>query len=295
MFNRSCRAVKHLPFDRTFGLGIEVVLYADPTSKEFAEYHRYLSKAARNLSLSYRLRYRRSKTHIGRPLPISGYGVELALKKTDYKVIDDRHSSQNTDQQPLRPADVLDEEEDMTDLKPLSTSELASLGLKAASYIKNSVNPVDTLLKLTQDFPKFASSIASHNVSDNFAVEYKQNQAQMVRGGVNFLWMNGAQLIERQIQPFTLVNMLRRERKLVDGIRDLGFDGEQAVALLGHKSVSAANEDVEQMRYDWTDRLESGSVILWLNDLENDDRYGTYPKSLSSVSLPRACHISCLY
>jgi UDP-glucose:glycoprotein glucosyltransferase len=105
----------------------------------------------------------------------------------------------------------------------------------------------------------------------------------MVPGGMNFLWMNGAQLIERQIQPFTLVNMLRRERRLVDVIRSLGFDGEQAVALLSHNAVSTANEDKALLRYDWTDQLEAGHAILWLNDLEKDEMYDTYPKTLSSV------------
>lgn len=216
-------------------------------------------------------------------MPISGYGVELALKKTDYIVIDDRRSSQSIEQKSLEQEEILDGKENMSDLTALSKSELASIGMKAASFIQKSNEPFDTLVKFTQDFPKFASSISSHNVSHTFTEEYKHNQAQMVRGGINFLWMNGAQLIERQIQPFTLVNMLRRERRLVDGIRGLGFDGNQAVRLLGHEAVSAANENSEPLRYDWTDRLEAGQVILWLNDLENDDRYSSYPKTLSSV------------
>ncbi|KAG8424224.1 killer toxin resistant protein, variant 2 [Metarhizium acridum] len=275
--------VKPLPFDRILGIGRDAILYADPTSDGFAEYHQSLSKAARTMNLRYRLRYRRSKSHISRPLPVSGYGVELALKKTDYIVMDDRHSSQSTEQSPKEPVEVLDGTDDVADLKPLSTSELSSIGMKAASFIKDSDHPFDTLVKLTQDFPKFASSIASRNVSIAFAAENKQNRAKKMRGGINFLWMNGAQLTDREIQPFALVNMLRSERRLVDGIRDLGFDGEQAVALLSHKAVSAAKEDDKPFRYDWTDKLEGGRVILWLNDLEKDDRYASYPKSLSSL------------
>ncbi|KHO01145.1 UDP-glucose:glycoprotein glucosyltransferase precursor [Metarhizium album ARSEF 1941] len=274
---------KPLPFDRSLGMGRDAILYADPTSNEFAEYHQSLSKAAHAMNLRYRLRYRRSKSHISRPLPVSGYGVELALKKTDYIVMDDRHSSKNTDQSPMKPVEVLDGTDDVVDLKPLSTSELSSIGMKAASYIKNSDHPFDALVKLTQDFPRFASSIASQNVSQAFAAENKQNRAQKMPGGVNFLWMNGAQLTDREIQPFALANMLRSERKLVDGIRDLGFDGEQAVALLSHKAVSTIHKDDKPLRYDWTDRLEAGGVILWLNDLENDERYISYPKTLTSL------------
>ncbi|KAK2612217.1 killer toxin resistant protein [Conoideocrella luteorostrata] len=282
--NNGFSVIKTLPFDRTLGQGREAILYADPTSVEFAKYHEPLSKAARALSLNYRVRYRRANSSINKPLPISGYGVELALKKTDYVVIDDRRTSQDAEQKSLRSKDMLyGEDDDISDLNSLSTSELASIGMKAASFIQQSDEPFDTLVKLTRDFPKYASYIALHNISELFAVEYQHNHAQVVRGGINFLWMNGVQLIDRQIDPFAIVEILRRERKLVNSIQDLGFDGGQAVALLGHEAVSSAKSEEESLRYDWTDRLENGRGIIWLNDLEKDEKYKSYPKILSSL------------
>ncbi|KAJ6439944.1 UDP-glucose:glycoprotein glucosyltransferase [Purpureocillium lavendulum] len=274
--------VKDLPFDRTLGAGRNAVLYADPASPAFGEFHVALSRAARAMALKYRVRYRRSRTPDNRPLPVSGYGVELALKRTDYIVIDDRESDQ-VSQKPLGSEAVLNEVEDVADLQPLSASELGPLGMKTASFIQRSADPMATLVKLTQDFPRFAASLATHNVSQDFVAEYEKNRANRVPGGVNFLWMNGRQLIERQIEPFNLVEMLRRERKLIRGVRSLAFDGDQAVSLLGHESVSSAKESDEALRYDWTDREEGGRVIVWLNDLERDDRYADYPKELTSL------------
>ncbi|KAG5949291.1 hypothetical protein E4U53_005926 [Claviceps sorghi] len=276
--------VKTLPFDRTLGLGKEAILFADPTSPEFAKYHPSLSKAARMLALNYRIRYRRANTSAPRPLQISGYGVQLALKKTDYIVIDDRRTAQDVDQKPLRSQSILEgEDESSIDLKTLSKTELRSLGMRAASFIQQSENPLDVLVKLSQDFPKHARFISSHNVSSAFAEEYEQMKAQMSRGGANHLWMNGAQLIDRQIDPFTLVDILRRERGLVNGIRELGVNGADAIALLSHKAVSSAKKEEETPRYDWTDRSENGNVILWLNDLEQDVAYESYPKTLSAL------------
>ncbi|KAG5985301.1 hypothetical protein E4U55_006781 [Claviceps digitariae] len=277
--------VKTLPFDRTIGLGSEAILFADPTSPEFAKYHQTLSKAARMLALNYRIRYRRGNTSIARPLQISGYGVQLALKKTDYIVIDDRHTVQDVNQKPLTSQTVLEgEDENSIDLKTLSKTELRSLSMRAASFIQQSKNPFDVLVKLSQDFPKHARFISSQNVSSDFAEEHEELTAQMVRGGVNYLWMNGARLIDRQIDPFTLVDILRRERRLVNGIRELGVNGANAIALLGHEAVpSAKNGEESALRYDWTDRSEDGSVILWLNDLEQDDAYESYPKTLTSL------------
>ncbi|KJZ76205.1 hypothetical protein HIM_04287 [Hirsutella minnesotensis 3608] len=272
-----------LPFDRTWGSGKEVVLYADPTAKDFGDFHNVLYKAALDRRMKYRLRYRRSQTTTKQHLPVSGYGVELALKRTDYIVIDDREGSKESSQKPLSSAEVLDGEEEVADLRPLSTSELASLGMKTASFIQKSDKPFETLVKLMQDFPRYSASIASHNVSDDFQSSHEKNQLRTVPGGVNFLLMNGVQLIERQIEPFALVEMLRRERKLLNGVRDLGLDGKQAVSLLGHKAISTAKDDDEPLRYDWTDKAEDGKAILWLNDLEKDARYEGYPKSLTSL------------
>ena len=272
-----------LPFDRLLGLGKDAILYADPASTSFGPFHDALSKAARQGNLSYRLRYRRSTGASRSPLPVSGYGVKLDLKRTDYIVIDDREGGQKTHHKPVA-ADVnLDATEDVADLKPLSSSELASLGLKAASFILKSENPLDALVKSTQDFPKFSASIASHEVTQDFVAEQEKNVAAGVPSGINFLWMNGVQLIERQVEPFALIEMIRRERKLIDGVRELGFSGQQAVSLLGHSEIASSKADDEPPRFDWTDRLENGKAVMWLNDLEKDARYQKFPSDLTAV------------
>ncbi|KAM0324560.1 hypothetical protein ACHAQA_007945 [Verticillium albo-atrum] len=275
--------IKSLPFDRVLGTGADAVLYADPASSSFGPFHSVLAERARNGEITYRLRYRRASGASQEPLPVNGYGVELALKRTDYIVIDDREAQNDDSQKTIATEVVLDEEEEVADLKPLSTSELSSLGLKAASFIMQSQDPWDSLLKLTQDFPKFSSSLATHEVSEDFVTEHEKNRAEMAPSGLNAVWMNGVQLIERQIEAFTLVDMLRRERKLIDNIRNLGLTGQQAALLLGHPKVASAKTDDEPQRFDWRDDLEEGKVIIWLNDLENDARYEDLPSELHSL------------
>ncbi|KAH7129335.1 UDP-glucose:glycoprotein glucosyltransferase-domain-containing protein [Dactylonectria estremocensis] len=275
--------LKTLPFDRVLGVGKVAILYADPTSPSFGPYHEALSKAAKQGELSYRLRYRRNTSVPSAPLSVSGYGIELALKRTDYIVIDDREADQDSQQKPLVSDVVLDGEEEVADLKPLSTTELASLGLKAASFILNSENPLEALVKATQDFPKFSASIATHEVSKDFVAEHTENVATGIPGGIGHLWMNGVRLIERQIEPFQLVEMIRRERKLINGVRDLGFNGKQAISLLGHPKIAGAKSGDEPIRFDWTDRSEDGKAIAWLNDLEHDKRYEAFPKDLTAL------------
>jgi UDP-glucose:glycoprotein glucosyltransferase len=277
-----------LPFDRKFGAGPQdLILYADITSPSFGAYHKIAMEKARNGEGSYRVRYRRSPAHPNEPLSVNGYGVELTLKRTDYIVIDDRDTgaakaAADDAQKPIGSSEVvLNEEEEITDIKPLEKSDLAALGMKAASFIMQSESPFDTLLKLTQDFPKYSTSLGAHNVSAEVKAEHDGNRKVLVPEGMNVLWMNGVQLIDRQIQPFGLVDLLKRERKLMNGVLDLGLTGQQAISLLGHAEVAQAKSgDDEHRRFDWRDHIEDGRVIIWLNNLEKDKRYQDFSPSI---------------
>lgn len=279
-----------LPFDRVLGTGPAAVLYADVTSPSFGPFHVSLVEKARRNEISYRVRYRRatgSDAGDGH-LPVSGYGVELALKKTDYIVIDDRETAEGegVKQDPGSQA-VLGDEEEVADLKPLSKAELALLGLKTASLVMESDEPFETLIKFTQDFPKYSAWMAARDVSPEFIEEQRANRGGLVPSGVNVLWMNGVQLIERQIEPFNLVDMLRRERTLISEVKDVGLTGSEAISLLSHPNVTSSKISDNSQRFDWRDDGEGGNVIMWFNDLENDPEYEDYPKSVKAVSSPR--------
>jgi UDP-glucose:glycoprotein glucosyltransferase len=212
--------------------------------------------------------------------------VELALKRTDYIVIDDREDSEGNPvgAAPEKEKEVKFEDEEFADLKPLSASELFSLGLRASSFIMQSDNPLDTLVKLSQDFPKYSSAVASHNATEEFVAEHEYNRGHLVPAGYNVWWVNGVQLIERQIEALDLLDILRKERKLINGVRDLGLTGPEAIQLLGHTEISSVKAENEVQRFDWRDDIEGGNVIIWMNDIEKDKRYADWPSALTAVS-----------
>lgn len=236
--------------------------------------------------MSYRVRYRISERGELEALPVSGYGVELQLKRTDYIVIDDREAAETSADQSQKPAStevVLDGEEEVSDLKPLAASELAGLGLNSASFVIESEDPFQALIKLTQDFPKFTTSVAARNASEAFINEHRRNRETAAPSGVNALWMNGVQLNERQIDPYTLIGSIRRERAFIKGVTDLGLTTKEAISLLGDREITMANADDEGPRFDWRDQIEDGRVIIWLNNIEKDKRYASFSPSLSMV------------
>ena len=258
------------------------MLYADITSPSFGQFHKSLVKTALEGKTSYRIRHRNPSSE-SKPLTIPGYGVELALKRTDYIVIDDREDNEAKTSNSGSETKVKFEDEEFADLKPLSSSELLNLSVKASSFIMQSEEPFDTLIKLSQDFPKYSSAIATHNATDDFVTEHEYNRAQLVPAGYNVWWINGVQLIERQINGLSLLEILRKERKLIKGVTNLGFTVREAIDLLAHTEISTVKVDNEPPRYDWRDDIEGGSTIIWMNNLEKDKRYAEWPESLSAM------------
>ena len=258
------------------------ILYADIKSPEFSHFHQILAEKAQKKEISYRIRHKKPVVENPRPLVIGGYGVELALKRTDYIVIDDREADSVAEGEPVK-AEVVLEDEELADLKPLSTSELVSLGLKTSSFIMQSESPFEVLTRLSQDFPKYSSAIAAHNVSSNFVNEHVYNRGQFVPPGTNVLWINGMQVPARQVDAFSLLDLLRKERKLLNKFHQLGLSGPQTISLLSHQDIAMTKADDEPPRVDWRDESDGGDVIMWLNNIEKDIRYRDWPTNVNTV------------
>ena len=277
--------MQELQFDRVLGSpsAPTTILYADITSPAFGGFHKSLVKTARDGKASYRIRHRKPISSEFKPLTIPGYGVELALKRTDYIVIDDREDSEVKSAKPDSETKVKFEDEEFADLKPLSSSELLNLSVKASSFIMQSETPFDTVVKLSQDFPKYSSAIATHNATKEFVSEHEYNRGQLVPAGYNVWWINGVQMIERQVNGLSLLEILRKERKLIKGVIDLGFTAREAIDLLTHTEISTVKAENEPQRYDWRDDTEGGNAIIWMNNIEKDKRYAQWPESLSAI------------
>ena len=263
------------------------IIYADITSPLFAQFHRAVSRTARDGQTSYLVRYRRSPAS-NKPLVVNGYGVELALKRTDYIVIDDRDAETggpgNDTSAGELDAVIMDNEE-LSDLKPLSSTELLGLGVKTASFIIANENPFEALLKVSQDFPKHSSGISKRNASADFVDEHLKNRETFLPAGYNIIWMNGMQVEPRQMDAFALLDQLRRERSLIGNLRHLGFTGEEAVQILTHPAIAESKAMGDLQRYDYRDTTEGGKVIIWLNDVEKDKRYASWPREVDAVSI----------
>jgi UDP-glucose:glycoprotein glucosyltransferase len=274
-----------LPFDRIYGnsSALPAILYADITAPRFKNWHSILARTAKEGKTSYRIRHKPSLRASGSPLIVNGYGVELQLKRTDYIVIDDRQKEEGQTISQKSTGAGLDEDEEVADLKPLSKDEVSDLGLKAASFVMESDQPMDTLLKLVQDFPKHSSFIASHSASEGFVTEHTKNRELLLPAGFNMIWINGIQIPARDVNPYSLLAHMRRERSLINGIQSQGLSAPDVISLLSHEAISATQTEDEPQRYDFRDESEGGNVIIYMNDIEKDERYEGWPTDLRAV------------
>ncbi|KIP02024.1 glycosyltransferase family 24 protein [Phlebiopsis gigantea 11061_1 CR5-6] len=279
------------------------ILYASLTSPNFRELHAYLHQASSGPAphVEYVLRYVPPSGHIDSQerTYLSGYGVGLDLKKMEYLAVDDRRQGSNFDSSSSESfsADVYDSDPISTLLQqypddptvdyttPLTDDELLNIGLQAAQLAVDAPDALTTIRQLAQNFPRYASAIARRVVvSETVEEEIANNQAK-AQGGISVVWLNGAQLSEADMNPFSLLGILRKERRIMRHITSLGLNATKAMELLTHPAVGLAQSDsgVLDGIFDASDRLEGGDVVLWWNDLENDTRYARWSPSLLSL------------
>ncbi|EIW54691.1 glycosyltransferase family 24 protein [Trametes versicolor FP-101664 SS1] len=279
------------------------VLYASLESPNFHALHSYLYAAAS--APTPRVAY------VFRPVPpadrdlavrshLSGYGVALDLKKMDYLAVDDRlqgGSGSSSDEGSTTKvqedeADIIvtrlqqypaDESVDVT--APLTDTELLDIGLQATQLVYDAEEPharLATLKQLAQNFPRFAGALARRvTVNESLLNEVAENQAK-APGGANAIWLNGAAIEEKDMNPFGLLKAIRKERGTILSLMALGLNSTQAVDLLTHRTIAQAQASggVLDGLFDASDRAEGGEVIGWLNDIENDERYASWGGNL---------------
>ncbi|TPX30824.1 hypothetical protein SmJEL517_g05698 [Synchytrium microbalum] len=276
------------------------ILYADLTTGEYLPLHIALTTKADNGLIFYVLRYRPPPVPQNDTLYVSGYGVELAIKSTEYLVTDDRNIDTSQDQTVLSPGarsgdGPVDTEDILSSAQPtiqvLKADEIADLSLKASQYVMTSSNPFDALQRVSQDFPRYAHLIAAttlqplyrSSVTSRFQEEESTtlNPDARVKHGIS---VNGLELDLETINAFQLLRTLKSEHRLVSSLVSLGFTPETAIDLLSTIGQSDPGADATSLGQMFDVRSDA---VFWWNDLAKDKRYlGRFQDSVQELLRP---------
>ncbi|KAI8609608.1 UDP-glucose:glycoprotein glucosyltransferase-domain-containing protein, partial [Chytriomyces sp. MP71] len=287
------------PFDHIYFKSASApvaILYADVLDHaSFAPLHASLNKLADAEKIQYVLRYKPSPRLADSRHYLSGFGVELDIKSSDYMVIDDRNlgdttlkSQDSSEDASLeageKPEQLFLFDEESSEIKSLSKDEIRDLAIKMAQVVLSSASPVDALLQLTQDFPKYSHLIAKTKLSSAIRVNLRSNQMSLASGGKNYFFLNGINLKAEQLNVFSVVNAMRSERKLVQSLQGLNLSVDEAVRILSLPTGESAESSND---LGWGDAFDvRDESVVWWNDLEKDKRYKQFPGSLHELLRP---------
>nr|XP_020452084.1 UDP-glucose:glycoprotein glucosyltransferase 2 isoform X4 [Monopterus albus] len=282
-----------------------VILYAEIGTKKFASFHKVLSEKAEEGKLIYVLRH-----FVADPKPrnmlLSGYGVELAIKSTEYKAVDD---TKVKDSKAVNAEDDDNDEvqgfffgtlkkvhpelqeqlvelrkhllESTNDMAPLKVWEMQDLSFQAAARII-SVPKFDALKlmrDLSQNFPSKARSLTRVAVKQEMRKEIEENQKHLsetigAHPGDGELFINGLHIDLDIHNPFSILDILRGEARVLEGLHNLGIKGEYQSKML-RLPVNAVDDNYAlDIRH---------PAIMWINDIENDSTYLGWPAGLQDL------------
>uniref|UniRef100_A0A671PJF0 UDP-glucose:glycoprotein glucosyltransferase 2-like n=1 Tax=Sinocyclocheilus anshuiensis TaxID=1608454 RepID=A0A671PJF0_9TELE len=281
------------------------VLYAEIGTKDFNTFHKVLSERAQEGKLIYVLRHFVSEPKNEKML-LSGYGVELAIKSTEYKAVDDTQIKMNNVFYTLlyvkrcltvsfftsrKSHPELQEElgelrkhllESTNDMTPLKVWELQDLSFQAASRIMTvpKFDSLKLMQELSQNFPSRARSLTRVAINQDMKKEIEDNQKRLsesmgIHPGDASLFINGIHVDLDLHNPFSILDILRTEAKILEGLHNLGIKGSSISKFL-HLPSSATLEDSYALDIRHTS-------IMWINDIEKDSMYRHWPSSLQEL------------
>ncbi|CAH1780753.1 unnamed protein product [Owenia fusiformis] len=284
------------------------ILYAEIGTQSFKEWHGILKDLASKGELTYILRHF-VKNESPKKTRLSGYGVELAIKSQEYKAKDDTKVEDDGSQgnseddeedvegfifsklKKLHPEDKdnLVEfkkylQESKGELAPLKAWQLQDLSFQAAQKVLSSpsADALRVLTDISQNFPTQARSLVSIPVDGKVKKEIKKNQelfssAHGIDQGENGLYLNGLPIDLETYDIFNLLDTMKSEARLMDGLFSLGLKGSYLSDLM--KIDTSSNTD--SFAVDTRD-----PAVQFLNNLEKDRRYANWPGRIDSFLQP---------
>ncbi|XP_078695179.1 UDP-glucose:glycoprotein glucosyltransferase 1-like [Branchiostoma floridae x Branchiostoma belcheri] len=286
-----------------------VILYAELGTQGFKDFHSVLQDMADRGDINYVLRHY-IKMRPDRKVRLSGYGVELAIKSTEYKAVDD---SKVQGDAPGVEVEVEGEDEvegfifkklrqlypdlkeklktfrsylieSTNEMAPLKVWQIQDLSFQAAQRIVSST-PQDALRVMrdvSQNFPTQARSLVRTQVQDEVRKEIQDNQKVFsetldLSAGESALLINGLLIDLDIVDPFLLLDTIKNEVKLMEGLWSLGIREDNLKSLL----YLPVDSEVDNYAIDIRDH-----AVHWINDLETDYQYKSWPSNLQELLRP---------
>lgn len=180
------------------------------------------------------------KSHIS----LSGYGVELAIKNTEYKAVDASKNQEipenlhglnfktllNLHEDLGKELESLRENlEKLGEIVPLKSWQLKDLGYKTCQKIRE-FEAIEDIEDLIQDFPIHSKKISNMAMNETFKKSVKDFQGKMesagIESGKNLLAVNGRIVaMDGRVDLHSFIEIMKEEKEIVEEIHENGLSG----------------------------------------------------------------------
>eukprot|EP00004_Rigifila_ramosa_P003150 TRINITY_DN1330_c0_g1_i8.p1 TRINITY_DN1330_c0_g1~~TRINITY_DN1330_c0_g1_i8.p1 ORF type:complete len:1484 (+),score=294.48 TRINITY_DN1330_c0_g1_i8:69-4454(+) len=230
------------------------------------------------------------------PLMLQGYGVELALKNMEYKVIDDSKVEADAAKAPTPSKSTTSSQDELAQQLEnllsdasarsvdLKSSEIRNLGIQITQTVLASPDPIRKLRDINHNFPLFAPSFVRVPINDSVQAEIAHNQMWIGDGTKTGAWLfvNGISLHDDKLDALTLAKTIRQEKDLFRGFERSGLSAQQSRRVLQTViSVSTGAKRTVNMRFDLR-----GEGIMWLTNVENEQQFSRFPSISEAYRTP---------
>ena len=291
-------------------------LYAAIGTPEFAAFHAVLSAEAEGGNVVYVLRHHAEASST--PLRLSGYSVELDVKKLAYVAVDDKKID-DTGSDAAGAAAEEDEEEDADEdvegflinklktmhpdlsdnlkkfkehlathgavIKELKVWEMQDVSVQATQRILRDDAPLKKLQDLSHFYPVRAHGLLKETVDEAVLEEITHNQESVLaavglEAGASLLTVNSMVLETSTADVFSLLAVLKSESRTMDNLAAVGLP---ATLVKTFGAMSVDKETAAQSALDVRD-----PAVIYYNNLEDrsDPRYSQW----SAITLCRRLH-----
>ncbi|XP_034841093.1 UDP-glucose:glycoprotein glucosyltransferase [Maniola hyperantus] len=299
---------------------VTAILYGELGTADFAAKHKILAAYADKGLINYVVRWNVKSR--GKPkLRLSGYGVELQLKSTEYKSQDDT-TPKEADGDDAAPSEEEDENDPQNqidgfnfgklknlfpalrtplerfrrhlsemseELAPLKVWQMQGLSMQAAAAVIDAHDSggdeaLKVLTSIAQNFPMQTKSLIHVNVPRSFRDEVLYNQD---------IWASSLGL--RPAEPLLLVSGAQYDAEEVDVMALLAALREDIGPMNMLHAIGMSKKLINKLMslevgesFTWEEYgLDiRDTAITWLNDLETDDRYRRWPSSYMDLLRP---------
>uniref|UniRef100_A0A7N6AGI9 UDP-glucose ceramide glucosyltransferase-like 1 n=1 Tax=Anabas testudineus TaxID=64144 RepID=A0A7N6AGI9_ANATE len=288
-----------------------VILYGEFGKPDFQRLHQIITPKVYEGQATYVLRH-----YVANPsekkVYLSGYGVELAIKSQEYKAKDDTQvQGAEVNTTVIGENDPVDEVqgflfgklktlypelkeqlkelrkhlvESTNEMAPLKVWQMQDLSFQTAARIlaAPAVDALNVMKDLSQNFPTKARSITKTVVSSEIRNEIGENQKFFkgtlgLQPGDSALFINGLHIDLDTQDIFSVFEVLRSEARVMEGLRSLLIESPYIHDILKLNVQPSDSDYAVDIR---------NSAINWINNLETDHRYSSWPYNVQELLRP---------